>query len=292
MDQSEKDILYIENEDALVTAAYEGNINTVKHLLKIGKNIDAQDENGDTALMEAINEEWYHIALYLIKKGADVNICNNDGDSALDLAKYLHTPSDDLSINYSKLLLEKLKSINAKCKDGMSAKEKRDIEIREIMKEPQRPFILDLLFKDDRMFVLEISRVESQTLTSSEPPKRQWSVITRRNVSSYPQYRTGQFETRIEAIDYYKKIAVETPRVSFDNKTPNPIPSLPEYKKWLVEENLFDPILNPKPNDDAYPPHFTGRQFRLWRCVQVLRCGSVNEKDFAGEFIRYPIKKE
>jgi len=24
----------------------------------------------------------------------------------------------------------------------------------------------------------------------------------------------------------------------------------------------------------------------------VLRCGSVNEKDFAGEFIRYPIKKE
>ncbi len=241
----ERIAIYFNYEDAIVISASLGRLDEIKIMLKNGKDINVQDEDGNTALIEAISEEWFHIALYLINKGADVNKCNNDGDTALDLAKYILIPNDDSSINYSELLLKKLKSKNAQCKNGISAREKKDIEVREIMKEPQRPLILDLLFKDDRMFVLEISRVETRKLTSNEHSKIKWAVITRKNVSSYPPFRTDQFETRNEALAYYKKIVVETPRQSLNNRPPNPIPSIVEYKQWLVGESLFDPILNP-----------------------------------------------
>ena len=48
-----------------------------------------------------------------------------------------------------------------------------------------------------------------------------------------------------KAIVFYKKVIVETPRVSLENNPPNPLPTLTEYTAWLVEENLYDPMLNP-----------------------------------------------
>lgn len=95
------------------------------------------------------------------------------------------------------------------------------------------------------MFVLEVAAVTTSDSTSSEPDKRQWAVITRRNVPGYPPYRTDSFSTRAEAIEYYKKIVVTTPRVSLGNQSPNPSPSLNDYQSWLLSENLYDPILNP-----------------------------------------------
>lgn len=251
MKQSEQDIVYIEDEDALVTAAFYGNIDTIKHLLKIGKNIDAQNEEGDTALMEAINEEWYYQAWFLVKVGADVNICNNDKDRALDLAKYAqkrhHKLYPNLGSDYIDHLVRALELHNAKRKNGISAKEEQD----DLMEIPQRPLILDFLFKDDRKFMLEICPVETRSLTSNEQPEKKWAIITRRNVPGYPPYRTDQFKTRNEALNYYKKIVVETPRVSLDNKPLTAIPSLDKYKEWLVDENLFDPILNPRIKKDV-----------------------------------------
>ena len=108
-----------------------------------------------------------------------------------------------------------------------------------------RPKIFDMLFRDDRMFVLEVSPVTTRELTSSEPEKRQWAVITRRNVPGYPPFRSDSFLTRAEAIEYYKLIVVETPRVSLGNQSPNPPPSLDDYQSWLLAENLYDPLLNP-----------------------------------------------
>lgn len=95
------------------------------------------------------------------------------------------------------------------------------------------------------MFVLEVTAVTTRSLISKELKNKKWAVITRRNVPGYPPYRTDTFSTRSEAIDYYKKIVVETPRVSLGNKAPNPPPSLENYQSWLVAEKLYDPLLNP-----------------------------------------------
>lgn len=95
------------------------------------------------------------------------------------------------------------------------------------------------------MFILEVCPVTTRPLTSNEPPKEQWSVITRRNVPGYPPYRTDSFQTRSEAVSFYKKNVVETPRVSLGNKPPDPLPSIEEYTRWLINEGLYDPLLNP-----------------------------------------------
>jgi len=111
-----------------------------------------------------------------------------------------------------------------------------------------KPKIFDLLFKDDRLFVLEVSPVTTRSLTSNDPQRNEWAVITRRNVPGYPLFRTDSFPTRGEAVAYYKKIVVETPRVSYGNQSPSPVPSLEEYTSWLVSEQLYDQLLNPSAN--------------------------------------------
>ena len=107
-----------------------------------------------------------------------------------------------------------------------------------------RPLILDLLFKDDRMFVLEVTPVTTRSLTSSATEKREWAVVTRRNVAGYPPFRSDSFPSRDQALAYFNRIVVETPRVSLGNKSPDSPPSLEDYAAWLKSENLFDPILN------------------------------------------------
>ena len=108
-----------------------------------------------------------------------------------------------------------------------------------------RPLIFDMLFKDDRMFVLEIAPVTASSPTSISPAKREWAVITRRNVPGYPPSRCDTFPTREEALAYFKRVVVETPRVSLDNQPPAPAPALEQYTSWLKSEDLYDPILNP-----------------------------------------------
>ncbi len=108
-----------------------------------------------------------------------------------------------------------------------------------------RPKIFDMLFHDDRMFVLELTPVTTTSLTSDEPERNEWGVITRRNVPGYPPFRSDTFATREEAIAFYRKTVVSTPRVSLDNQSPTPEPILDEYKEWLVTEGLYDPLLNP-----------------------------------------------
>ncbi len=111
-----------------------------------------------------------------------------------------------------------------------------------------RPLILDLIYNDDRMYILELTKVQSRELTSDSPAKLEWAVITRRNVFDYPPVRCDNFDTRQEASEYYMKVVVETPRVSLDEKSPIPVPSLEEYTAWLLKEDLHDQLLNPRPS--------------------------------------------
>lgn len=79
------------------------------------------------------------------------------------------------------------------------------------------------------MFVLEVCPVTTRTSTSSAPEKHEWAVITRRNVPGYPPHRSDTFSTEAEAVEYYKKVVVETPRVSLGNKSSIPLPTLEAY---------------------------------------------------------------
>ena len=108
-----------------------------------------------------------------------------------------------------------------------------------------RPKIFDLLFNDDRMFVLELCQVTASTSPSKGPPKKQWAVITRRNVPDYPPHRCDDFATRSEAIDFYKQVVIKTLRVSHGKASPDPLPTIEEYTRWIKGEGLYDPLLNP-----------------------------------------------
>jgi hypothetical protein len=111
-----------------------------------------------------------------------------------------------------------------------------------------RPLILDLLFDDDRQFVLDISQGTSSSLTSAEEPRRRWFVVTRRNVAGRTPTRTDEFTTRLDALEFYKRVVVETPLASLGGKARYPLPSVAEYTVWLKENELFDPVLNPYRN--------------------------------------------
>ncbi len=71
-------------ENQLVYAAEGGDIATTKSLLAQGVDVNAQDsEIHETALMFAIDNHHFDVALLLIDKGADVNAKDPKGNTAL-----------------------------------------------------------------------------------------------------------------------------------------------------------------------------------------------------------------
>jgi ankyrin repeat protein len=85
-------------------------------LLKNGENLDLQDEYGQTAIISFINQDfgdlrWLRI---LLKKGANVNLLDKDGDSALDLARFKNRQD----------IVQLLLNYGATGKDGDSMKQK------------------------------------------------------------------------------------------------------------------------------------------------------------------------
>ncbi len=83
-----------EPED-IFQAAAQGNLTSVKAFLAQGININTQDERGNTALMQAVYGKHLHIITFLVEQGANVNLINKDGWSALlyasnrDIFRYL-----------------------------------------------------------------------------------------------------------------------------------------------------------------------------------------------------------
>ena len=99
-----------------------------------------------------------------------------------------------------------------------------------------RPLIFDMLYNDDRKFVMEISRVTVNSL-----PK--WSVITKRNVPDYPPFRVDNFDTREDAFKFYCELVPTTPLISLGEKSPDPPITLEQYKEWLKSKSLKDEYL-------------------------------------------------
>lgn len=96
--------------------------------------------------------------------------------------------------------------------------------------------IFDMLFHDDRQFVMEVSRTKSGAAMAID----QWSVITRRNVPGYPPFRIDSFDTREEAQRFYESVVTKTPLVSLGGKPMDPEPTLDEFRAWLRSNGLKD----------------------------------------------------
>lgn len=70
----------------LLEAACNGDNTAIETLLKEGADINAKDNDGNTALILAASRCHYETVQLLTKAGCDVNAKNNDGNNAIDLA--------------------------------------------------------------------------------------------------------------------------------------------------------------------------------------------------------------
>lgn len=69
-------------------AAYYGKSDLIKKLLEAGVNINIANQEGDTALMTASVRNHYHVVKILLESEADVNAKNKHGLTALSLAQW------------------------------------------------------------------------------------------------------------------------------------------------------------------------------------------------------------
>jgi len=70
----------------LIFATKQGDLETVKVLLKAGANVNETSEYGWTALLDATQNRFYQLGAYLLEHGADPNIANEGGWTPLYIA--------------------------------------------------------------------------------------------------------------------------------------------------------------------------------------------------------------
>lgn len=70
---------------------------TISLLLKLGANIDNRNDQGQTPLLFCRYADMYNRFIYLLKHGADPNICDNNNDNALMYFLNLKVYESDVS---------------------------------------------------------------------------------------------------------------------------------------------------------------------------------------------------
>ena len=98
--------------DNLVLSAERGHLDRIRYLLKQGDDIDAQDENGQTALTESAWWGNLDCVNYLVGKRADIHVKDKEEKTALMWA----TNSGELDC--LKYLVEQGADIHAQNNDG------------------------------------------------------------------------------------------------------------------------------------------------------------------------------
>lgn len=90
----------------------------LKAVLSRGININATDDDGETALMEAADSRNASAVRVLINNGANVNAADEDGETALMIA------ADEGNVEAVRLLIEAGANLNARDEDGETALDK------------------------------------------------------------------------------------------------------------------------------------------------------------------------
>lgn len=107
-----------ELENRLLDAAGKGDTNVVKAMLERGADVNAKDNEGETALRLAVTSGKTDVVKLLIEKGADVNAISEDvlfGGTALMLAAVFG------NMNMVQTLLDNGADVNAEDKNGITA---------------------------------------------------------------------------------------------------------------------------------------------------------------------------
>lgn len=68
--------------------------------IKEGLSVNSQDNFGNTPLMNAIDKKYYNMVNYLLLNGADVNLCDKNGQNALHRACLNYSAPSDLDYIY------------------------------------------------------------------------------------------------------------------------------------------------------------------------------------------------
>ena len=76
----------IDERTALIYAADEGLLETVRWLVVEGADISASDKDGKTALHHAARRGHPELVEWLVEKGADISASDKDGKTPLDFA--------------------------------------------------------------------------------------------------------------------------------------------------------------------------------------------------------------
>jgi ankyrin repeat protein len=121
---------------ALVDAAEEGNLEKVKLLLKQGRSINERDPRfkfGWTPLIAAIYQQNTNVVHYLIASGADVNIPDNDGETAI-----MRAMVSDENLDVLKDLIAHGADLNARDKMGATV-------LSYASSDPPKPRLLEVL---------------------------------------------------------------------------------------------------------------------------------------------------
>jgi hypothetical protein len=105
---------YINDPDAIVWAAGDGDIDLIVRLVNAGAEVNIKSDDGRSALHMAAEDDWSHIAEFLLSHGADPNITDADGDTPHDYAVF-HDHS-----NFAALLVSR----GATIREGQSAKQR------------------------------------------------------------------------------------------------------------------------------------------------------------------------
>ena len=110
--------------NALILAARQNQLATVRALLDVGADIDLTMADGTSALVIAITNAHYRLAAFLLEKGANTNIVDGKGRAALyaavDQRNYMVTdipqpkPDDLDSLDLIKMILDRKADVNAR----------------------------------------------------------------------------------------------------------------------------------------------------------------------------------
>ena len=74
------------NEEALFDAASKGDVPSIERLLNVGTDVNVMSRNSTTPLTWAIEELQYEAVVFLVERGANVNLADVYGVSSLHQA--------------------------------------------------------------------------------------------------------------------------------------------------------------------------------------------------------------